>query len=110
MDLESGSIGFVIDDEGGFTKLLHKLSAREGKKIAQLLVHLVGRCGDDLTREHVMKQASSLKDVPGDLTLPGIAINTSPTDYRVRKQLQMMKFNGEHWEVFGPILEDAGPG
>jgi hypothetical protein len=57
-----------------------------------------------------MKQATSLKDVPGDLTLPGIAINTSPTDCRVCKQLQMMKFNGERWEVFGPLLEDAGPG
>lgn len=56
-----------------------------------------------------MKQATSLKDFPGDLTLPGIAINTSPTDYRVRKQLQMMKFNGERW-VLGPLLEDAGPG
>jgi branched-chain amino acid transport system substrate-binding protein len=89
---------------------LHKLSAREAKKIAQLLVHLLERCGDDLTRENVMKQATSLKEVPGELTLPGIAINTSPTDYRVRKQLQMMKFNGKRWEVLGPLLEDAGPG
>jgi len=63
-----------------------------------------------LRAKNVMKQATSLKDVPGDLTLPGIAINTSPTDYRVRKQLQMMKFNGERWGVFGPLLEDAGPG
>jgi hypothetical protein len=57
-----------------------------------------------------MKQATSLKDIPGDLTLPGIAIDASPIDYRVRKQLQMMKFDGERWEVFGPLLEDAGPG
>jgi hypothetical protein len=56
-----------------------------------------------------MKQAASLKDVVGDLSLPGMKINTSPTDYRVNKQLQMMKFNGERWELFGPILEDAGP-
>jgi branched-chain amino acid transport system substrate-binding protein len=63
-----------------------------------------------LRAKNVMKQATSLKDVPGDLTLPGIAINTSPTDYRVCKQLQMMKFNGERWGVFGPLLEDAGPG
>jgi branched-chain amino acid transport system substrate-binding protein len=56
-----------------------------------------------------MKQAASLKDVTGDLALPGMKINTSPTDYRVNKQLQMMKFNGERWELFGPILEDAGP-
>ncbi len=43
------------------------------------------------------------------MALPGIKANTSPTDYRVNKQLQMMKFNGERWELFGPILEDAGP-
>jgi len=56
-----------------------------------------------------MKQATSLKNVVLDLALPGILVNTSPTDYRVNKQLQMMKFNGERWELFGPILEDAGP-
>ena len=55
-----------------------------------------------------MKQAASLKDVTTDIGLPGIKINTSPTDYRVNKQLQMMKFNGERWELFGPILEDTG--
>jgi branched-chain amino acid transport system substrate-binding protein len=56
-----------------------------------------------------MKQATSLNKVTGDLSLPGISNSTSPTDYRVNKQLQMMKFNGERWELFGPILEDAGP-
>ena len=44
-----------------------------------------------------------------DLSLPGIVGNTTPDDYRVNKQLQMMRFNGERWEMFGPILEDAGP-
>ena len=49
------------------------------------------------------------KDVVLDLSLPGMKINTGPNDYRVNKQFQMMKFNGERWELFGPILEDAGP-
>jgi hypothetical protein len=49
-----------------------------------------------------------MKDVTTDIALPGIKANTSPTDYRVNKQLQMMKFNGERWELFGPILEDTG--
>ena len=80
-----------------------------GYSTAQLLVHVLKQCGDDLTRENVMKQAASLKDVATDVALPGIKANTSPTDYRVNKQLQMMKFNGERWELFGPILEDAGP-
>ena len=56
-----------------------------------------------------MKQAASLKNVTGDLALPGITIDTSPTDYRLHKRLQMMRFNGERWELFGPLLEVAGP-
>jgi ABC-type branched-subunit amino acid transport system substrate-binding protein len=80
-----------------------------GYGTAQLLAYVLQQCGDNLTRENVMKQAASLKNVEGDIGLPGIKANTSPTDYRVNKQLQMMKFNGERWELFGPILEDAGP-
>src|ERR1700742_3470694 len=74
----------------------------------QLLIDVLRQCGDNLTRENVMKQAASLKNVVLDLALPGIVANTSATDYRVNKQLQMMKFNGERWELFGPILEDTG--
>ena len=74
----------------------------------QLLVHVLKECGDDLTRDNVLKQATHLKSVQLELTLPGILNNTTPTDYRVNKQLQMMKFNGERWELFGPILEDTG--
>jgi branched-chain amino acid transport system substrate-binding protein len=79
-----------------------------GYSTAQLMVYTLQQCGDNLTRENVMKQATSLKDVVLDLALPGIKINTSPTDYRVNKQLQMERFNGERWELFGPILEDSG--
>jgi branched-chain amino acid transport system substrate-binding protein len=81
-----------------------------GYSTAQLLVYTLKQCGDDLTRENIMKQAASLKDVVTDLALPGMKINTTPTDYRVNKQLRMMKFNGERWELFGPILEDTGAG
>jgi ABC-type branched-subunit amino acid transport system substrate-binding protein len=80
-----------------------------GYSVAQLLVHVLEQCGDDLTRENVMKQATSLKDFEGDFALPGMKINTSPTDYRIHKQFRMMRFDGERWEPFGPILEDAGP-
>jgi branched-chain amino acid transport system substrate-binding protein len=80
-----------------------------GYSTTQLLIHVLQQCGDDLTRENVMRQAASLKNVQLDLSLPGIVANTSPTDYRVNKQLQMIRFNGERWELFGPILEDAGP-
>jgi ABC-type branched-subunit amino acid transport system substrate-binding protein len=80
-----------------------------GYATADLLGRVLEMCGDNLTRENVMKQATSLKNVVGDTSLPGMSINTSPADYRVNKQLQMMRFNGERWELFGPILEDAGP-
>jgi branched-chain amino acid transport system substrate-binding protein len=79
-----------------------------GYGTAQLMVHVLKQCGDDLTRENVLKQATNLKDVQLDLALPGISASTTPNDYRVNKQLQMMKFNGERWEMFGPILEDTG--
>jgi len=80
-----------------------------GYSTAQLMAHVLKQCGDDLTRENVMKQATNLKDVEFDLALPGMKANTTENDYRVNKQMQMMKFNGERWELFGPILEDAGP-
>ena len=79
-----------------------------GYGTAQLMVHVLKQCGDDLTRENVLKQATNLKNVQLDLALPGILGNTTPNDYRVNKQLQMMKFNGERWELFGPIIEDTG--
>ena len=79
-----------------------------GYSTAQLLVHVLKQCGDDLTRANVMKQATNLKNVALDLSLPGIVGNTTPDDYRVNKQMQMMKFNGERWELFGPIITDGG--
>jgi ABC-type branched-subunit amino acid transport system substrate-binding protein len=81
-----------------------------GYSTAQLLVTILTQCGDDLTRENVMRQAANLKNVRGDLLLPGMTINTSPTDFRINKQLQMMKFNGERWELFGGIIEDDAGG
>jgi branched-chain amino acid transport system substrate-binding protein len=81
-----------------------------GFSTAQLLVHVLKAAGDNLTRENVMKQATSLNNVQLDLSLPGIVGSTSPTDYRVNKQLQMMKFDGERWEGFGPIITDDASG
>jgi ABC-type branched-subunit amino acid transport system substrate-binding protein len=74
---------------------------------AQLLVHVLQQCGDDLTRANVMAQAAHLKDVQLDLTLPGITVTTTPTDYRVNKQLQMVQFDGERWEKLGSIVTDT---
>jgi branched-chain amino acid transport system substrate-binding protein len=77
-----------------------------GYGTAQVLEVVLRNCGGNLTRENVMKQAASMKDVQGDLSFPGALINTSPTDYRVVKQLQMVRFRGERWVNFGPIISD----
>jgi branched-chain amino acid transport system substrate-binding protein len=73
---------------------------------AQLLVKVLDQCGDDLTRANVMTQATHLTNVELDLALPGIRVTTTPTDYRVNKQFQMVKFDGELWEKIGSIITD----
>src|SRR5437763_2881887 len=80
-----------------------------GYSTSELLIQILRQCGDDLTRENVMRQAANLKKFVGSLSLPGMVVNTSPTDYRINKQMQMMKFDGEQWQLFGPIIEDSGP-
>ena len=77
-----------------------------GYSNAALLAEVLQRCGDDLTRANVMKQATSLSGVVGDVSLPGMSVTTTPTDYRVNKQLQMQRFDGERWVLFGGIIED----
>jgi branched-chain amino acid transport system substrate-binding protein len=71
---------------------------------AQTMVQVLKQCGDDLTRENVMKQAASLKDFAPDTLLPGVKINTSATDFYPIEQLQMMRFKDQKWELFGPII------
>jgi ABC-type branched-subunit amino acid transport system substrate-binding protein len=80
-----------------------------GYSTAELLIQVLKQCGDELTRENLMKQVTSLKKFVPSLALPGMSITTGPNDYRINKQMQMMKFNGERWELFGPIIEDTGP-
>jgi len=60
--------------------------------------------GDNLTRENVMKQAASLKNLELGMLLPGIKINTGPNDFAPMKQMQMGRFNGETYEMFGPVI------
>jgi branched-chain amino acid transport system substrate-binding protein len=75
-----------------------------GYLTAQTMVHVLKQCGDELTRENVMKQAANLKDLELGMLLPGIKVNTSPTDYFPVEQMQMSRFNGEHGELFGPAV------
>jgi branched-chain amino acid transport system substrate-binding protein len=78
-----------------------------GYAVSQTMVQVLKQCGDDLTRANVMKQAANLKDFKSDLLLPGITINTSPTDYFPIEQMQMMRFTGSRWQPFGPIINGA---
>jgi branched-chain amino acid transport system substrate-binding protein len=77
--------------------------------VSQGLVHVLKNCGNDLTRENVMKQAASMRDYqPGGL-LPGVKVNTSPTDFAPLSQLQLMRFKGDGWERFGDVISsDVG--
>ena len=79
-------------------------SVAYGYGVAQTMVKVLEMCGDNLTRENVMKQAASLKDFAPDTLLPGIKINTTATDFAPIDQLQMMRFKGEKWELFGDII------
>jgi ABC-type branched-subunit amino acid transport system substrate-binding protein len=80
-----------------------------GYGVAQTLVQVLKQCGDDLTRENVMKQAANLKDFRTEVLLPGVKINTSPTDFAPLSQLQLMRFKGEKWELFGDVISaDVG--
>jgi len=75
-----------------------------GYAAAQTLVQTLKQCGDDLTRESVMKQAANLKDFAPKMILPGIKINTSPSDFRPIEQMQLMRFEGSGWRNFGDVI------
>jgi len=85
----------------------HDAAVVFGYGAAQTLVKVLKMCGDDLTRDNVMKLAASLKDVEIDTLLPGIKINTSPDNFAPIEQLQMMRFKGRKWELFGDVISSA---
>jgi len=78
-----------------------------GPSLAATVVQVLKQCGDNLTRENVMKVAANLHDFTVPMLLPGITINTSPTDFAPVKQIQMGRFDGERWQLFGPLLTGA---
>ncbi len=80
-----------------------------GYNVAQTLAYVLEKCGDNLSRENVMKVAASMKDVELDMLLPGIKLNTGPADFAPIQQEQMQVFKGEAWERFGPVLSAEQP-
>jgi ABC-type branched-subunit amino acid transport system substrate-binding protein len=75
-----------------------------GYAAAQTMVQVLKQCGDDLTRENIMRQAANLKNFSSDVMLPGIKINTSPDDFFPIEQMQLMKFDGQAWHLFGNVI------
>jgi branched-chain amino acid transport system substrate-binding protein len=80
------------------------LLAFGGYGLTQTMIYILEQCGDNLTRENVMYQATHMQNVEFPLLLPGIKINTSPTNYRGYNQMQLVKFDGKRWVPFGEIL------
>ena len=78
-----------------------------GYSVARTLVQVLKQCGDNLTRENVMKQAADLKDFDTGMALPGIRINTSPSDFAPIQAVQLMRFDGKTWVRFGDIIDAA---
>jgi len=75
-----------------------------GYNTAQALVHVLKQCGDDLTRENVMRNAVNMKMVELGMLLPGIRMNTSPGDFAPIKEWQLMRFEGANWHLFGETM------
>ena len=81
-------------------------NAAYGYGAAATMAQALKQCGNDLSRENVLKQATNIKDLALPMLLPGITLNTSPTNYNPIRQLQLSRFNGESWELFGALLTD----
>jgi branched-chain amino acid transport system substrate-binding protein len=75
-----------------------------GYGVAQTLVQVLRQCGDDVSRANIMKQAANLHDLEIAVLLPGIRVNTSPTNFHPIRQMQLQKWNGRNWELFGDVL------
>jgi branched-chain amino acid transport system substrate-binding protein len=87
---------------------LADVQAGIGYSYAQTLVAVLKASGDNLTRENIMKQAASLHDLKLPMLLPGITLSTSATDFAPIKQMQLMKFDGNTWQLFGEVISGSG--
>jgi branched-chain amino acid transport system substrate-binding protein len=79
-------------------------NAVNGFCAAAILVQVLKQCGDDLSRENIMRQAANLKDLELPMLLPGIKVNTSPDNFYPIRQMQLASFSGESWVQFGDVL------
>jgi ABC-type branched-subunit amino acid transport system substrate-binding protein len=78
-----------------------------GYAAAETLARILTQCGDDLSRENIMRQAESLKAYQNPMALPGVLMNTGPTDFRPIKQMRLVQFDGSSWQPIGDVIESA---
>ncbi len=79
-----------------------------GYSVAQTMVAVLKQCGNNLTRQNLMKQAASVHDLKLPMLLPGITVSTGPTDFAPIKQMQLAKFDGKVWKLFGDVISGSG--
>jgi branched-chain amino acid transport system substrate-binding protein len=79
-----------------------------GYSAAQTMVAVLKACGNDLTRENLIKQAANIQDLQLPMLLPGITVSTSADDFAPIKQMQLMKFDGNTWQLFGEVISGSG--
>ena len=79
-----------------------------GYSAAQTMVAVLKACGNDLTRENLMKQAASIHDLQLPMLLPGVIVSTSANDFAPIKQMQLEKFDGTTWRLFGKVISGSG--
>jgi len=106
----------IWQDDPGFkewaafaTKYMSPTDVRDGRAAygftaAATMVHVLKQCGNDLSRENILRQALAIKDLELPMLLPGVKINTSPDNYFLIRQMQLARFNGELWEPFGELI------
>jgi branched-chain amino acid transport system substrate-binding protein len=83
------------------------INAVFGYAAAETLFQVLGQCGNDLSRENVMRQAASLRGYQSSVALPGITFNTGPADFHPIKQLRLVQFDGTAWQAIGDVIESA---
>jgi len=76
--------------------------------ISQTMVKVLEQCGNNLTRANIMQQASNLKDFKPHMMLPGIAINTNPSDFAPIEDMRLVRLQGDRWETFGDVMSSSG--
>ena len=78
-----------------------------GYAAAETLAQVLRQCGDDLSRENIMRQAASLRNFQISLALPGVVINTGPKDFKPIEQMRLVQFDGTTWQPIGEVIESA---